>query len=327
MRNLALKPTTSARPAIDSERRITRHLPASKQRLGAIVCVALAGCASVLPAAADALPNDPLQRRCWTEHTAQRSGVDLRTPTAVRFTNLRNGDSVRSPFLVEFGVRGMGVIPAGNAHPKAGHHHLLIDTPLPLNHQEKIPFSDTHRHFGKGQTGTLLELPPGRHTLRLLFADHEHRPYFVYSPELVITVEGKRSDPPPVIDANDFAATCAAWYRNEISAPRSAAKEVYVKNLRSGEVVDSPFVISLGVIGYGVAPANTTVKDTGSFVIALRQGGAPARTYALTDGRTEALIDVPRGEYNVELRFLGADGTPLLTAAPMSITAARQLGQ
>ena len=68
-------------------------------------------------AQAQGLPDDALQRRCWLAHTAERTGVDLREPTAVRFSNLRNGYSVRSPFWVEFGIRGMGVIPAGNPNP------------------------------------------------------------------------------------------------------------------------------------------------------------------------------------------------------------------
>jgi Domain of unknown function (DUF4399) len=287
-------------------------------------------CAALLVAAggarADPLPDDPLQRKCWTEHTAQRTAVDLRSPTAVRFANLRNGDVIRSPFWIEFGVRGMGVIPAGNPHPRAGHHHLLVDTPLPLNYQDTIPFSDTHRHYGKGQTGTQLELAPGKHRLRLLFADHEHRPYFVYSPEITITVEGKRGDPMPGIDAKNYAATCEAWYRNEISAPRTQAKEVYVKNLRAREAVDSPFVISLGVSGYGVAPANSAVKDTGHFVLAIRQGGTLVKNLALTDGRTETVVDLPRGEYELDLKFIGTDAAPLLSGTPMALVVQRQLG-
>ena len=123
-------------------------------------------------ARAEPLPSDPLERQCWLAHTSQRTAVDLREPVSVHFSNLKTGYRVRSPFWVEFGIRGMGVIPAGNVNDKAGHHHILIDTPLPRDHTAPIPFSDTHKHFGKGQTGTELNLPPGRHTLRLLFADH-----------------------------------------------------------------------------------------------------------------------------------------------------------
>jgi len=277
-----------------------------------------------LLAGAQALPEDPQQRRCWVEHTAERTVPDLREPTAVRFSNLQNGDTLRSPFWVEFGIRGMGVIPAGSVNPKAGHHHLLIDTPLPLDYQNKIPFSNTHRHFGKAQTGTLLELPPGKHTLRLHFADHEHRPYFVYSPEITVTVAGKRSDPPPAIDREHFDTSCAAWYQDQRSAPRTAAPAAYVKNFRSGEPVASPLVVSLGVIGFGVAPAGSAAKDSGYFVLNVTKDKQPVSHLVLADGRTEALLELPRGEYELELGFLAPDGKPLLKAPTLQLQVVKQ---
>jgi hypothetical protein len=271
-------------------------------------------------AAADPLPQDPLQRQCWLQHTAERTEVDLREPTLVSFSNLKSGMTVRSPFWVEFGIRGMGVIPAGNARERAGHHHLLVDAPLPIQHDAKIPFSDTHRHFGKAQTGTTLDLPPGRHTLRLLFADHEHRPYFVYSPEIVVNVSGRRvAQPGMTIDAEHFEATCHAWYEDQVSTPRTATKEVYVKNLRDGESVTSPFELSFGVIGLGVAPAGTTIEDTGHFVLRVTRGGVPVSSIDLADGRTETLLDLPRGEYVLELIFADAEGTPLLKGEPLRV--------
>jgi Domain of unknown function (DUF4399) len=275
-------------------------------------------------AGAQGLPEDPQQRRCWLAHTSERTAPDLREPTAVRFSNLQNGDSLRSPFWVEFGIRGMGVIPAGNANPKAGHHHLLIDTPLPLDYQNKIPFSNTHRHFGKGQTGTLLELPPGKHTLRLLFADHEHRPLFVYSSEITVTVVGKRSDPPPAIDREHVDATCAAWYQDQMSTPRPATPAVYVKNFRSGEPLTSPVAVSLGVTGFGVAPAGSSVKDTGHFVLSVTKNRQVVSRLVLADGRTETLLDLPRGEYELEPGFLAADGKLLLSAPPMQLSIVKQ---
>lgn len=285
--------------------------------LARCLLAALCGLAGAAAAQADALPDDPLQRRCWLEYTAARTAVPLQDPTAVTFTHLRNGFSVRSPFWVDFGVRGMGVIPAGNPLAKAGHHHMLIDKPLPVLYQEKIPATDMHRHYGKGQTGTLLELPPGEHTLRLLFADHDHRPYFVYSPEIRITVAGTRTGPAPAIDPARFAATCPAWYQDQVSAPLGGDKRVYVKNFRDGEPLASPFMVSLGVIGYGVAPAEKPVKDTGYFVLSVTRNKGVVARLALADGRTETRIDLPQGDYTLELSFLRADGTVLLKAPPM----------
>nr|MBS0020652.1 DUF4399 domain-containing protein [Gammaproteobacteria bacterium] len=71
-----------------------------------------------------------------------------------------------------------------------GHHHLLIDTELPPL-DEEIPSDRNHLHFGRGETETLLELPPGKHTLQLLLADHNHRPHkpAVYSKKITVYVK------------------------------------------------------------------------------------------------------------------------------------------
>ena len=88
-----------------------------------------------------------------------------------------DGAQVTSPVLVQFGLRGMGVAPAGVEKPNTGHHHLLIDSPdLPaLN--VPIPADTNHRHFGGGQTEVTLELLPGEHTLQLLLGDKAHIPH------------------------------------------------------------------------------------------------------------------------------------------------------
>jgi hypothetical protein len=258
----------------------------------------------------------------------QRTAVDLREPVSVHFSNLKSGYRVRSPFWVEFGVRGMGVIPAGNKNEKAGHHHILIDTPLPRDHTAPIPFSNTHKHFGKGQTGTEIDLPPGRHTLRLLFADHAHKPYFVFSNEIAIEVTGKRSDPAPkILPGADFQASCEDWYQDMRATPRKAeGREVYVKNLRDEEVVSSPFTLSLGVLGagLGVAPAGTDIKDAGHFRLAFTtRGGATVQRQNLTDGRTEAITDLPVGDYEVVVSLHDGAGNPLLKGTPVKFSVNR----
>ena len=103
-----------------------------------------------------------------------------------------DGEVIRSgrPFRVWFGLRNMGVAPKGVDRAAAGHHHLLIDTPLPP-FDEEIPSDRNHLHFGAGQTETMLELPPGRHTLQLLMGDANHVPHNppVYSKKITITVK------------------------------------------------------------------------------------------------------------------------------------------
>jgi hypothetical protein len=107
------------------------------------------------------------------------------------FIGPMNGAHVKSPFTVRFGLRAMGVAPAGVAVEGTGHHHLLINAdPLP-DLTQPLPASDTVRHFGKGQTETELDLPPGVYTLQLVLGDHLHVPHQppVMSGTIRITVE------------------------------------------------------------------------------------------------------------------------------------------
>ena len=87
-----------------------------------------------------------------------------------------DGAVVTSPVRVLFGLTGAGVVPAGIEREGAGHHHLLIDTGLP-NLDFPVPADDNHKHFGAGQTETVIELPPGSHTLQLLLGDERHIPH------------------------------------------------------------------------------------------------------------------------------------------------------
>jgi len=84
----------------------------------------------------------------------------------------------------------MGVAPAGIEKENTGHHHLIIDSDLPPLDQA-VPNDDDHRHFGKGQTETQLELSPGNHTLQLLLGDFRHIPHDppIISKQITITVE------------------------------------------------------------------------------------------------------------------------------------------
>jgi len=110
----------------------------------------------------------------------------------VYFINLKDGDTVKSPFKIHFGLSGMGVAPAGVEKPNTGHHHLLIDATLtPERAKEPIPADDHHLHFGGGQTETTLTLPPGRHTLQLVLCDLSHVPFNspIVSPAITVDVK------------------------------------------------------------------------------------------------------------------------------------------
>lgn len=108
----------------------------------------------------------------------------------VYFIAPADGATVASPVTVKFGLKGMGIAPAGITFDNTGHHHLIIDADLPPV-GAAIPTDAQHVHFGKGQTETTLELKPGKHTLQLLLGDFGHIPHdpVVASKQITITVK------------------------------------------------------------------------------------------------------------------------------------------
>ncbi len=116
----------------------------------------------------------------------------------VYFINLSDGDSVEAPFVVNFGLSGMGVAPAGTEKENTGHHHIFINRP-PLGEgaddaelmENGVPTDGNHRHFGGGQTEVTLDLPAGTHTLQLVLGDEFHVPHNppVVSEVITITVK------------------------------------------------------------------------------------------------------------------------------------------
>jgi Domain of unknown function (DUF4399) len=103
----------------------------------------------------------------------------------------KDGATVHNPVRVQFGLKGMGVAPAGIKFDNTGHHHLLIDTDPPADMGAPLPATDKIVHFGKGQTETTVTLTPGKHTLQLLLADLNHIPHSppVMSKKITITVK------------------------------------------------------------------------------------------------------------------------------------------
>jgi hypothetical protein len=112
----------------------------------------------------------------------------------VYFIDLKDGDTVKSPLLIHFGLSGMGIAPAGTEAPATGHHHLFIDAEAPTGDalNEAIPMDEHHIHYGKGQTEASVTLTPGKHTLQLVLGDWSHIPHKtpVMSDRITVNVEG-----------------------------------------------------------------------------------------------------------------------------------------
>ena len=153
--------------------------------------VAMAGCASNQAPVMSVAPTEPMS--ITTSVPTLPAGypkVAAAAGSSLYFVNLKNGETVASPVLVQFGLRGMGVAPAGIEKAGTGHHHLLVDV-ASLDVNAPIPVSDQHRHFGAGQTEVTLPMTPGKHTLQLLLGDQNHIPHHpvVMSERITITVK------------------------------------------------------------------------------------------------------------------------------------------
>src|SRR3984893_7992863 len=119
------------------------------------------------------------------ERTASPAGAE------VYIISPRDGATVHSPVRVQFGLKGMGVAPAGGKFENNSHPHLLIDGAAPADAAAPLPATDKIVHFGKGQTETTLTtLTPGKHTLQLVLGDQNHIPHNppVISKKITVTV-------------------------------------------------------------------------------------------------------------------------------------------
>ncbi len=144
-----------------------------------LACVTMfAATAAMSAMAADAAP-------ATTQRTKAPAGVEL------YFISPRDGDTVGTEVTITFGLKGMGVAPAGIALANTGHHHLLIDLESPPRADAPIPADGQHVHFGGGQTQTTVKLSPGTHTLQLNLGDSLHRQFDppILSEKITVTVK------------------------------------------------------------------------------------------------------------------------------------------
>ncbi|MEO8464569.1 MAG: DUF4399 domain-containing protein [Gammaproteobacteria bacterium] len=150
-----------------------------------LACAALTACGQPPPPAAPAAPAaaPPAPAPAAFTRKAAPAGA------TAYIIEPADGATVASPVHVVFGLKGMGVAPAGTDRPDTGHHHLLIDAGLPADLGLPIPNDDTHKHFGGGQTETALVLAPGKHTLQLLLGDHLHVSFDPPIASSVVTIE------------------------------------------------------------------------------------------------------------------------------------------
>ena len=223
------------------------------------------------------------------------------------FTNLKEGDSRVAPFLLRFGLSMRGLVPAGKTAGRAGHHHLLINQPLPLDFTKPLPFTDQYIHFGKGQMETVVDLKPGTYTLNLLLADQGHIPYFVFSKPVRFTVTAQNKQLTP--------------------AGVQGPKRVEILGLADQQSVQGPFRVQFHASGYNIAHQQAKVAESSHFRLTMERSGRKTDVLDFRQGQTEVWLNPPRGELALRLELVD-NGTdqPIAAAVPLRLNVSSTAG-
>lgn len=200
------------------------------------------------------------------------------------FTNLKDGATLEAPFVACFGLSMRGIVPAGQTAGTAGHHHLLINQPLPLDFTKPLPFTEHYIHFGKGQMETVVDLPPGTYTMRLVLADQGHIPYFVYSKPLKFTVSKQNKGVTP--------ASLLGTPHIELLSPADRS------------TVQLPLRMQFHSSGLNISNAAPKLPETGHFRLVLERPGQKPEVIDLDGGQTELWLSPPKGSYNARLELV-----------------------
>lgn len=260
----------------------------------------------------DHVPHDPpvMSEKITVEVEAapEEKPRTVAAPNArVFFVGLQDGATIPARSVIRFATENIAIAPAGTKQDNAGHHHLLVDAELPPLDRE-IPSDFNHLHFGRGQTEIELSLPPGEHTLQLLFADHEHVPHDppVMSQKVRVRVAAATAAPP--------APTPQASARTPGRTPAPNDAAVYFVYPRNGTTIYATSTIRFGLRNMGVAPAGVTKPNTGHHHL-LIDVPTPALDVAIPsdlnhlhfgNGQTERKITLPPGRHTLQL-ILGDD--------------------
>src|SRR6185503_7887666 len=100
-----------------------------------LACAALVACSPQSPPAAPAATAPAAAAPAAAPSPAPAAFVRKPAPAGAMAYIIEPADAatVTNPVRVVFGLKGIGVAPAGTDRPDAGHHHLLIDSGLPTD--------------------------------------------------------------------------------------------------------------------------------------------------------------------------------------------------
>lgn len=223
---------------------------------------------------------------------------------SVRFVTPLAGATVPPTFTVEMSATGLLVEPAGEIKEGAGHFHILVNTDF-VPAGDVIINDDQHRHYGKGQYTTTLNLEPGEHVLRLQFTDGAHIALAGPTYQDTITV---------TVSADETA----------VASPQSRATPAvrFVTPL-DGATVPTKFTVEMAATGLTVEPAGEIKEGAGHFHILVNTDFVEAGEVIINDpqhlhygkGQSTTTLELPPGEHTLRLQFANGAHIALAGAA------------
>ena len=237
------------------------------------------------------LPTSPIIIKAAAPQTTTQS-----TPS-VRFVSPANGDTVAPTFEVVMATKGVKAEPAGTVRANSGHMHILLDEDF-VAPGEVIINDESHLHFGKGQLTTTVTLAPGKHVLRLQFADGAHMA--LNDPNLRDTI----------------TVTVAE------AASKLQERGVHFVSPANGAVISSPFNVVMAANGVTVEAAGKVHKNAGHLHILVDEDFVPAGEVLVNDathlhfgkGQLTTTITLDPGIHTLRLQL--ADGAHMALADP-----------
>jgi hypothetical protein len=241
-----------------------------------------------------------------TAATAQAPTKGGPTPSApgavVYFVDIKDGATLPPKPTIHFGLRNMGVAPAGLARENAGHHHLIVDAPTPPL-DKPIPNDFNNLHFGSGQTEAEVSLTPGKHTLQLVLGDKDHIPHT-----------------PPVMSERITVTVAEPGQAGGIATRRQSPADasVYFVNLKNGDYIPPKSVVRFGLLNMGIAPAGVEKANTGHHHLLVDTPLPPLDKPIPNDfnhlhfgaGQTEARVTLSPGRHTLQLLFADENHVP-----------------
>ena len=224
-----------------------------------------------------------------------------------------DGAQVTSPVRVVMDTEGLIVRRRFEPQKRYGHHHILVnvsEADIP-GCGERIPVDDQHIHYHATEEEAFLDLPPGEHTLTLLFGNAHDEPYQFHgreSQEHSLAVKrgtGCEGDIlPPLTDTITITVTAA---RNVM----------FAEPANNADIREFPFTIKLDAEGFEGATGHFVIQY-GPFIVPKPGVVVPEdeNHIHLEPGQTEVQMDVGPGGWPFNVFYV--DENRMITDPPIS---------